>query len=145
MHTVTKIACRTIGTLGMGVALYNAGRVAGHQAKVEAGFQKANQMERAYFDARTIDNHSYFSNGVRKKTFELRSKNPLPKVFGNIKGAITGFLSSMGTQLFTIGCSAMALLSKGLLAKIGAAGVGLAFIYEVARNGLGIGKHNPMN
>ena len=56
MRTMTKIACRTIGTLGMGIALYDATRVAKHHARATGENCKAAQMERAYFDSRTIDN-----------------------------------------------------------------------------------------
>ena len=144
MRTITKIACRTIGTLGMGVALYDAGHSAKHYAKVGAEINKSNQLERAYFDSRTLDNYSSFSNKIREGTFELRSKNPIPTAQGKIKGGIKGFLSSLGNHLPTIAFSSMALLCKGLGAKIGVAGLLLSLVYEIARNGFGLNKQYPM-
>lgn len=144
MHTITKIACRTIGTLGIGVALYDAACAAKHSANVNAEINKANQLERAFFDSRSIDSYSDFSNKIRKDTFELRSKNPIPTTQGKIKGGVKGFLSSLGNHLPSIVFSAMALLGKGLGAKIGAIGLGISLIYEIAHNGFGLNKQNPM-
>ncbi len=145
MHTITKIACRTIGTLGMGVALYDAGRAAKHFSKAGGEFAKANQLEKAYFSTRTLDNYSDFSNKVQKGSFELRSKLPLPTIVGKIKGGINGFLSSLGNHLPSIAFSSMALLCKGVGAKIGAIGLGISLIYEIARNGFGLNKQTPMD
>lgn len=145
MRTITKIACRTIGTLGMGIALYDAARVAKHHAKASGENCKAAQMERAYFDSRTIDNMSYHSNSIRENVYDLKTKLPLPTIMGKIKGGTEGAISTLGNHIITIGCSAMALLCKGVGAKIGAVGVGLGLLYEVLRNGFGLGKHHPMN
>ena len=133
MRTITKIACRTAGALGIGVS------------KVQGELSKANQLEKAYFSSRTLDNYSDFSNKIQKDTFELRSKLPLPTIKGKIKGGIKGFLSSLGNHLPSIAFSSMALLCKGIGAKIGVAGLLLSLGYEVARNGFGLNKHHPMN
>ena len=145
MRTITKIACRAVGTLGMGVALFDAGRTAKHFSKVQGELSKANQLEKAYFSTRTLDNYSDFSNKIQKDAFELRSKLPLPTVVGKIKGGVKGFLSSLGNHLPSIAFSSMALLCKGIGAKIGVVGLLLSLVYEVARNGFGLNKHNPMD
>lgn len=144
MKTITKIACRTVGTLGIGVALYDTTRVANHFSKVESQKQQSKYLENAYFNSRTSDNMSYTSSAIGKKTFELRTNNPLPSIWGRIKGGCEGAMYSLGNHLFTIACSSLALLSKGTLAKVGAIGVGLKACYEIARNGFGLGKQNPM-
>ena len=59
MRTITKIACRTVGALGIGIALYDASRVASYQSKTVSENVKAAQIERAYFNSRTIDNNRY--------------------------------------------------------------------------------------
>ena len=144
MRTITKIACRTIGTIGMGMALYDASRVASQFSRNRAQYQQGKYLENTYFNSRTIDNVSFVSNDLRKKTFDLRTKNPLPSLWGRIKGATEGALHSLGTNLFTVACSALAILSKGMLAKVGAIGVGLGVCYNIARNGFGLGKQHPM-
>jgi len=144
MRTITKIACRAMGTVGMGIALYDASRVASQFSKNGAQNQQAKYLEKAYFNTRGIDNVSYNSNNIRQKTFDLRSKNPIPSFWGRIKGGTEGALYSLGTNLFTVACSSLAILSKGVLAKVGAIGVGLGICYNIARNGFGLGKQHPM-
>ena len=78
MNIAGKIVCRTLGTLGMGVALYDATKVSAQYARNGAQNQQAKYLERAYYDGRTIDTVSYSANNIRKKTFDLRTKNPLP-------------------------------------------------------------------
>lgn len=145
MRTITKIACRTMGTAGMGIALYNASRVASQFSRNEAQNEQSKYLEKAYFSSRNIDEVSYTSNALRKKTFDLRTKNPLPTLWGRIKGGAEGLAYSLGNNLPTVACASLALLSKGILAKIGAVGVGLSVCYDIAHNGFGLGKHHPMD
>lgn len=145
MRTITKIACRTMGTVGMGIALYDASRIASQFSRNEAQREQAKYLEKAYFDSRSIDNVSYNSNNIREKTFDLRTKNPLPSLWGRVKGFCEGASYSLGNNLLTVACSALALISKGFLAKVGAIGVGLGICYNIARNGFGLGKQHPMD
>lgn len=145
MNTLTKIACRTTGTVGIGVALYEAVKVGKQFSKNESQIVQGKYLENAYYNSRTVDKVSYTSNGIRKKTFDLRTRNPLPSIWGQIKGGTRGALYGLGENLFTVACSALAILSKGTLAKVGAAGVALKFCYDIARNGFGLGKKHPMN
>ncbi len=145
MKTVTKIACRTMGTVGMGMALYNATRVASQFSKHSAQCEQSKYLEKAYFNSRSLSDVSYTSRSLQKKTFDLRTKNPLPSLWGKLKGAVKGTVQSLGNSLPAVVCAAFALLSKGILAKIGAVGVGLGICYDIAHNGFGFGKHNPMD
>ena len=142
---ITKIACRTIGAAGMGLAVYDAFQVGKQYSRNVAQQEESRFLEKAYFSSRTTNTTSFVSNGMRKKTFELRAKNPLPELWGRVKGATQGALESLGNNIFTVACSALALASKGLLAKIGAIGVLLGLVYDLASNGFGLGKQNPMN
>ena len=145
MKTITKIACRTMGTVGMGIALYDASRVASQFSRNGAQQEQSKYLENAYFNSRGIDNVSYSSNNIRQKTFDLRTKNPLPSLWGRAKGYCQGASYGLGNHLFTVACSALAILSKGMLAKAGAIGVGLGVCYNIARDGFGLGKQQPMD
>lgn len=145
MNVATKIVCRTMGTAGMGIALYNATRVASQFSRNEGLKEQSKYLEKAYFDSRNINDVSYTSNEIRKQTFDLRTKNPLPTWWGKIKGCVEGTTYSLGNSLPTVACAALALLSKGVFAKIGAIGVGLGICYDIAHNGFGLGKHHPMD
>lgn len=144
MNIASKIACRTIGTLGMSACLYDAFKVGGHYSRSFAEDNQANYLEKLYFNSRTTNSVSYLSNEMRKGTANFLSKSPIPTLWGKIKGGIYGFLSGLGTWLPAIGCSALALTGKGRWAKAGTAGTALCFLYSAVTNGLGIGKQHPM-
>ena len=144
MKMITKIACRTVGAIGMGLAVYDATKMAKQYSKNYGPLEEGKFLEKVYFSSRTTNSTSFVSNDLRKKTFDLRAKNPLPSFWGRIKGACKGAFEALGNNLFTVACAAFALLSKGLLAKIGAIGVLLGVGYDIARNGFGLGKQNPM-
>jgi len=143
LSTGAKILCRTIGATGVGFALYDAIHVAGHEARAIGQASQENYLERAYFNSRTTDNLSFNESNFASKTFDARTKNPLPKLWGNIKGATTGFVDTLGNNIVLVGSSALALLCKGFMAKVGVAGVIGTAIYTVARQGFGLGKDHP--
>ena len=141
---LTKIACRTIGTVGLGLALYDATRVASRFSKNVSELTQANYLEKSYFNSRTIENDSYVSNSLREKAFDLNSKNPIPSLWGRVKGYIQGAMYSLGNNLLTVSCSALALLGKGWGAKVGSFGVVASLAYDFLRNGFGLGRQNPI-
>lgn len=145
MNLATKIACRTLGAAGMGVALFDAMQVSGQFARNESKAQQQKYLEKAFYNARTVDRVSFSNNSIRKNTFDLRTRNPLPNLYGKIKGGVEGFFYGLGNFLPTIACSAVALTSKGSLAKFGAVGTTISLCYNIARSGFGLGKHHPMD
>lgn len=145
MNTLTKIACRTIGTAGMGLALFDASKVSNHYAHVGKEHAQEKYLEKAYYSGRTIDKVSYSSNMIREKTFDLRTKNPLPAFFGSIGGRVEGFLYGIGNTLPLVACSSLALLGKNVAAKAGAIGIAACLCLKVLRDGFGLGKQNPMS
>ena len=145
MNTLTKIACRTIGTVGMGVALYEATQVGKQFSKNYSIKEQSKYLEKAYFNGRTMDSISYSGNDMRNTAFNKRTKNPLPSLWGKIKGGIGGGLYGLADQLPTVICSSFAILGKGVGAKVGAVGVVLFQGFNVLRNVFGLGKHNPMD
>lgn len=145
MNFAAKIACKTIGTAGMGLALYDASERCKISARRSAQHEQSKYLENAYFNSRTLDTASPASNEFRQKTFDLRTRNPLPSLWGKIKGGCTGIAYGLGDKLPLVALSSMALLGKGRWAKIGAIGATLTACYDIARNGFGLGKQNPMN
>lgn len=145
MNTITKIACRSAGALGAGLALYDATQLGKLYSKSYSEMEQGKYLQNAYFNGRTIDNPSFIDNDIRATGFELRAKNPIPAFWGSIKGAISGSLYALANQLPTVACSTLAILGKGLSAKVGAIGVVVFQGYNAARNIFGLGKHNPMN
>lgn len=145
MKPITRIACRTIGAAGIVLACCDSHKVAKQFSAIGADHAQEHYLEKAYFSSRTTDTVSPSSNALREKTFELRSKNPLPSIGGKMKGRRQGFLYGMSNWLPVIACSSLALLGKNILAKAGAIGIGILTAYKVMREGFGLGKNNPMN
>ena len=145
MNRITKIACRTLGIGGIALSCYDAYKVSKFYAETGAEHAQEHHMEKAYFSSRTTDKMSYTSNAVREKAFEVRSKNPLPSMFGKIKGGFQGFAYGIANSLPMILCSTMALLGKNIVAKAGAIGIGVVALWKVLRDGFGVGKSNPMH
>lgn len=145
MKLAAKIICRTMGTAGMGIALYDAFNVANQYSKIGSQKETAKYYEKAYFNSRTTDAVSYSDKAIQEKVFDLRTKNPIPYIYGRIKGWTEGALYSLGNSLCLVGTSAIALTSKGKLAKIGATGVAVVAAINVLRSGYGVGKKHPMD
>lgn len=145
MKAITRIACRTLGTAGMGVALYDAAQLCSLYSKNGSKNAQEKYLEGAYFNSRTTDSVSHSSNALREKTFELRTQNPLPALWGKIKGGFNGIIYALGNNLPIIASSSAALLGKGKLAKFGAIGTALCVGYNIARNGFGLGRQNPID
>jgi hypothetical protein len=142
---MSSILCKGLGTAGMGVALYDATQVGNQYARIGGEETAAKYIESAYFNSRSTDTVSFSDNALRQKTFDIRSKNPLPALWGKIKGGLQGFFYSLGTNLPIVACSALAIVGKGKLAKISAGGAVACAAYKLLRNGYGLGKTNPMD
>ena len=140
-----SIICKSVGALGVGAALYDSAKLANKYSKIGAEHTQGRFLEKAYFESRTLDDVSYVDNAIREKTFDLRSKNPIPSMYGGAKGGLQGFLYGLGHHLPLVCCSMLALACKKWAAKAGAIGVGLCALYRIARDGFGLGKHSPMD
>jgi hypothetical protein len=145
MKTVTKIACRLIGAVSIGSALYDATRVSKQYGKNYSQIQQQNYLERTYFNSRTLDSTSYTGNAIRKKVSDIEMNNPIPSTWGKIKGKTKGFFYGLSNNLPIIACGSLALLGKNFWAKFGAIGSALCFLYTVLRQGFGLGKNHPMD
>ena len=145
MRTITKIACRIIGTVSIGSALYDSVRMSKLYGKHQSEREQANYLERAYFNSRTLDSASYTGNAIRKKTFDIESKNPSPSVWGKIKGKTKGFFQGLSNNLPLIICGSLALVGKNFWAKFGAIGSAICLAYTIVRQGFGLGKNHPMD
>ncbi|MBE7703686.1 MAG: hypothetical protein E7Z89_06525 [Cyanobacteria bacterium SIG28] len=138
------IASRAVGVAGIGLGLYDSIQTSKISARKQAHKTTADWLENVYFSSRTTDNVSSVSNDLRAKTFDMRTKNPIPTMYGKAKGAVNGMLYGLGVNLPIILCSSLALIGKNTVAKCGAIGAALCVAYDIARNGFGLGKQNPM-
>lgn len=144
MRLVTKIVCRTLGVAGIGVACYDAAKISKQFSEIGSEHTQEHYLEKAYYNSRTLDKVSYSSNALREKTFEVRSKNPLPGIYGKVEGGFKGLMYGLSNALPLVICSSFAILGKNFLAKAGAIGIGAITAYKIIREGYGVGKNNPM-
>jgi hypothetical protein len=145
MNIVTNIACKTIGTVGIGVALYNASRVGGQFSRNLSHLEEQKYLEKAYFNTRTLDSINYTNGSIQNKAFNLKTRNPIPSFWGKIKGGIRGFIYGLGDNLPLILFGSLAIACKNTFAKIGAVGIGITALYNVLKECFSFGKNNPVN
>ena len=144
MNTISKIACRLTGAAGIALASYDSAKIAKQYSEIGSEHAQEHYLERAYFNSRTTDHISYAEKAISKNTFDIRTKNPLPALYGKIKGGFHGFFYGMSNYLPLVACSTLALICKSWVAKAGALGAAGIALYEIAREGFGLGKSNPM-
>ena len=145
MKIIPRIICRTVGVAGMGVALADSFKIAKHYSGIGREHAQEEYLQNAYFKTRTTDQVSYSSKAIGEKAFDLRTKNPLPGIGGSAGGYFKGLTYGLGNYLPVIVCSTFALVSKKWPAKLGAVGTAACLLYNVVRQGFGVGKQNPMN
>ena len=68
MNLAGKILCRTVGTVGMGLALYDASKVGGLYARNGGQYEQGKYLQRRYYGSRTTDNVSYRDSKIGEKT-----------------------------------------------------------------------------
>jgi len=144
MKLIGKIACKTLGVAGMAAACYDAAKISKQYSVVGSDQAQENYLQKVYYNSRTLEDVSYTSNALRAKTFELRSKSPIPSIYGKAKGGFQGLMYGLANSLPLVLCSSFAILGKNFLAKLGAFGIGGIAIYKLMRDGFGVGKNNPM-
>ena len=145
MKLATKIACRSLGTAGMLLACVDSMKVAKQFSEIGSDHRQEHYLEKVYYKTRTLDKVNYADNALREKAFDIRSKNPIPSIWGKFEGGFKGFMYGMANYLPIVASSALAILGKNIVAKAGAIGLGCIAVYKVLRNCCGVGKNNPMN
>ena len=145
MVNVANIVCKTAGLVGMSAAIYDAYGTARHHAAVGTNKAAADLYESAVAAERSNTSASYVTGAMQKTVADLRMQNPIVPVFGKIKGFTEGFISSLGNNIIPITLASVALAAKGKLQKAGAWGLGIYGIYQVAKEGFGLGKTTPVD
>ncbi len=144
MGTISNIACKTVGAVGMSAILYDAYSVATKNAERVSQMASADHFEKVHLSTRTLSDESSVNGAMQKKIAELRMNNPLFSIIGNVKGFAKGFLNTLGNNLLAVTFSSLALATKGTMSKIGAWGVAGCALFNIAKEGFGIGKNTPI-
>ena len=145
MVNVANIVCKAAGIAGLSIAAYDAYAMAQHHASAASAEATADVFEKAVAAERSNSSASYATGAMQKKVADLRMKNPIVPIFGKIKGFAEGFVSSLGDNIIPITFSAIALAAKGFLQKAGAWGLAIYGVYQLAKEGFGLGKTAPID
>lgn len=145
MGMVSNIVCKTVGIAGMSAVLYDSYSVAKKNSSRVAQMDNADHFEKVHTSTRTLSGESSVNSAMQKKVAEMRMDNPLFSIMGNIKGFAKGFLNTLGNNLIPVAFSALALVTKGTMSKIGAWGVAGYGLFTIAKEGFGLGKQTPMD
>ena len=145
MVNIANIACKTVGIAGLSAATYDAYANAKHHSDAQTASVSADTFESVIAAERSNTNASHVTNAVQKKIANLRMQNPIVPLFGKAKGFVEGFISSLGDNIIPIALSSIALGTKGLMQKAGAWGLGIYAVYQLAKEGFGVGKTAPVD
>ena len=145
MVNVANIVCKTVGIAGLSAVTYDACAMAKHHSSAATAEISADIFEKAVAAQRSNSSASHLTGAMQNKVAEFRMKNPIVPLFGKIKGFVEGFISSLGDNIIPVSLSAVALATKGGLQKAGAWGLGIFGVYQLAKEGFGLGKTAPVD
>lgn len=145
MVNVANIVCKTAGIAGLSAVTYDAFAMAKHHADAGTAEISADVFEKAIAAERSNSSASHLIGAMQKKVADLRMKNPIVPIIGKFKGFAEGFISSLGDNIIPITLSAIALAAKNSLQKAGAWGLAIFGVYQLAKEGFGLGKTAPVD
>jgi hypothetical protein len=145
MVNIANIVCKTAGIAGLSAVIYDGYAMAKHHSDAAATEVSADIFEKAVAAERSNSSASHLTNAMQKGVADFRMKNPIVPIFGKIKGFIEGFFTSLGDNIIPTGLSAIAIGTKGKIQKAGGWGLLIYGIYQLAKEGFGLGKTSPMD
>ena len=145
MVNVANIVCKTAGVAGLSAAVYDAYANAKHHSSAQTTSLSADTFESIIAAERSNTNASHVTNAIQKKVGNFRMQNPLVPLIGKVKGFAEGFISSLGDNIMPIALSSIAIGTKGFMQKTGAWGLGIYAVYQLAKEGFGVGKTTPVD
>ena len=145
MGRIANIVCKTAGIAGISAVVYDAYAMAKHHSNAAAAETSADIFEKAVAAERSNSSASYITGAMQNKVADFRMKNPIVPIFGKIKGFAEGFMTSLGDNIIPVIFSSIALATKGAMQKTGAWGLAIYGIYQLAKEGFGLGKTSPVD
>lgn len=145
MVNMANILYKTVGIAGMSAVIYDTCATAKRYSSVEAERFSSDVYESTIAARHSNTNASYVTGAMQDKISNLRTNNPIIPFLGKIKGSVAGTLNGLADNIIPIALSSMALAGKGFMQKTGAWGLGIYGIYQIAREGFGIGKTTPID
>ena len=130
LGVVTTVA----GTVGIGVALYDANAHAKIKAYENKNIKNAEAGAKYFNNTQYLDNESKTTANIKKAMFNWELTNTLRGALNASSGYASGFASELLGYTLTIASSVAAIALKGKKALIGVAGLALGGIYSIVRH-----------
>ena len=145
MVNIANIVCKTAGIVGLSAVTYDAYAMAKHHSNAASAEISADIFEKAVAAQRSTSTASYMTGAMQNKVADFRMKNPIVPIFGKFRGFIEGFISSLADNIIPTTLSALAIGTKGKIQKAGGWGLAIYGIYQLAKEGFGLGKTSPVD
>ena len=145
MVNVANIVCKTAGIAGLSAVAYDAYAMAKHHANAASAEMSADVFEKAVAAQRSNSTASHLTGVMQDKVADFRMKNPIVPIFGKVKGFVDGFFISLADNIIPTALSAIALGTKGAFQKAGGWGLAIYGVYQLAKEGFGVGKTSPVD
>ena len=145
MVNIANIVCKTAGIVGLSAVTYDAYAMAKHHSNAASAEISADIFEKAVAAQRSTSTASYLTGAMQNKVADFRMKNPIVPIFGKFRGFIEGFISSLADNIIPTTLSALAIGTKGKIQKAGGWGLAIYGIYQLAKEGFGLGKTSPVD
>ncbi len=145
MVNIANIVCKTAGIVGLSAVTYDAYAMAKHHSNAASAEISADIFEKAIAAQRSTSTASYLTGAMQNKVADFRMKNPIVPIFGKFRGFIEGFISSLADNIIPTTLSALAIGTKGKIQKAGGWGLAIYGIYQLAKEGFGLGKTSPVD
>ncbi len=132
---LSGILIKTAGVGSLGLGVYDAHSRARREAIREGKNRMADRGLNAWMNTTRLEVESDVEAGLRNEARDIMMDSPFPKICGNIKGYVKGFLSSVADNVVPITLGATALMSKagGFVSKCSAWGMGIYAVYKGIR------------
>ena len=141
-----KLIAKGIGLGTLGIIGYDAHVVGKLQSEVTSKSADANASANFFNNTMYLDTHSSSKSKLARWIFNLELEQNWRSFFNSSIGYSKGVASMLVSNAIPFALSTLALVSKSTVGSwIGAAGSLLYGCYVVAKDGLGIGKHNDLN
>ena len=132
---LSRVVTKSIGAGGLGLGIYDAHCKAKRESIRQGKRHIADNTMDAWLNSTRLESNSEIESSMRKVARDWRLDSPIPKIWGNLKGYVSGFFGSIAENVVPIVLSAGVFASKtgSVLSKLSMVGLGCYGIYKGVR------------
>ena len=103
---LSRVVTKSIGAGGLGLGIYDAHSKAKRESIRQGKRYMADNTMDAWMNSTRLESDSEVEAGMRKVARNWRLDSPVPKIWGNLKGYVSGFFHSITENVVPIVLSA---------------------------------------